>query len=196
MKAWVEYMRRQAGEAHIWRSGVHFGDWLAFATTAPDYPGATTGKDLIATAFYVHSTDLLRRTAAVLGKRDDATVYVGTPYLCDVLSRYGYTDLAYHLLTRDAYPSWLYPVKQGATTSWSRWARAGIPSPTKSVRPFSVRRPAFRVREPLRPGRRNHGTTVKEVTPGPPGALDQGPQPVSDPATHVAPAGQALTMPL
>ena len=28
---------------------------------------------------------------------------------------------AYHLLTHDAYPSWLYPVKQGATTIWERW---------------------------------------------------------------------------
>jgi alpha-L-rhamnosidase len=48
MKAWVEYMRKQAGESFLWNTGFHFGDWLAFATTASDYPGATTGKDLIA----------------------------------------------------------------------------------------------------------------------------------------------------
>ncbi|MCG3208809.1 MAG: hypothetical protein FOGNACKC_02421 [Anaerolineae bacterium] len=49
------------------------------------------------------------------------TGFVGTPYLCHVLSRYGYTDVAYNLLNQESYPSWLYPVKQGATTIWERW---------------------------------------------------------------------------
>jgi alpha-L-rhamnosidase len=49
------------------------------------------------------------------------TGFVGTPYLCHVLSRYGYTDVAYELLNQEGYPSWLYPVKQGATTIWERW---------------------------------------------------------------------------
>jgi alpha-L-rhamnosidase len=49
------------------------------------------------------------------------TGFVGTPYLCHVLSRYGYTDVAYELLNQEDYPSWLYPVKQGATTIWERW---------------------------------------------------------------------------
>ncbi len=75
MKAWVEYMRHEAGDKDLWTTGFHFGDWLAFATTASDYPGATTGKDLIATAFYAHSTDLVQRAAAVLGKKDDAAEY-------------------------------------------------------------------------------------------------------------------------
>jgi alpha-L-rhamnosidase len=49
------------------------------------------------------------------------TGFVGTPYLCHVLSRYGYTDVAYELLNQESYPSWLYPVKKGATTIWERW---------------------------------------------------------------------------
>lgn len=49
------------------------------------------------------------------------TGFLGTPYLCHVLSRFGYTDLAYKLLLQDTYPSWLYPVKMGATTIWERW---------------------------------------------------------------------------
>ncbi|HEX7014956.1 MAG TPA: glycoside hydrolase family 78 protein [Cyclobacteriaceae bacterium] len=49
------------------------------------------------------------------------TGFLGTPYLCHVLSRYGYTDVAYQLLLQDTYPSWLYPVKMGATTIWERW---------------------------------------------------------------------------
>src|SRR5437762_7308149 len=51
MRRWVEWMRRRAGPSHLWTTGFHFGDWLAFATTRPDYPGATTSKDLISTAY-------------------------------------------------------------------------------------------------------------------------------------------------
>jgi alpha-L-rhamnosidase len=49
------------------------------------------------------------------------TGFLGTPYLCHVLSRFGYTDLAYTLLLQKTYPSWLYPVTMGATTIWERW---------------------------------------------------------------------------
>jgi alpha-L-rhamnosidase len=186
MARWIEYMRRRAGDDYIWDGDYHFGDWLAFATTRPDYPGATTSKDFIATAFYAHSTDLMGHIAHILGKENEAaryadlfakirnafqkefvtergrvgedtqtayvlalqfdllpetlravaaerlardvrtrghltTGFLGTPYLCHVLSRYGYLKEAYLLLNRDQYPSWLYPVKQGATTIWERW---------------------------------------------------------------------------
>jgi alpha-L-rhamnosidase len=49
------------------------------------------------------------------------TGFLGTPYICHVLSRFGYTDVAYKLLLQETYPSWLYPVKMGATTIWERW---------------------------------------------------------------------------
>ncbi|MBE7176931.1 MAG: glycoside hydrolase family 78 protein [Mucilaginibacter polytrichastri] len=49
------------------------------------------------------------------------TGFLGTPYLCHVLSRFGHLDVAYSLLMQESYPSWLYPVKQGATTIWERW---------------------------------------------------------------------------
>ncbi|MGE7775572.1 family 78 glycoside hydrolase catalytic domain [Chitinophaga sp. NPDC101104] len=49
------------------------------------------------------------------------TGFLGTPYLCHVLTRFGYTDVAYKLLMQESYPSWLYPVKMGATTIWERW---------------------------------------------------------------------------
>jgi len=75
MKAWVEYMRKQAGDKYIWSSGFSFGDWLAFATTDSDYPGATTDKDFLQTAYFAYSTELLAKTAAVLGKQEDAAEY-------------------------------------------------------------------------------------------------------------------------
>ena len=49
------------------------------------------------------------------------TGFLGTPYLCGVLTRYGYDTVAYKLLLQETYPSWLYPVKMGATTIWERW---------------------------------------------------------------------------
>lgn len=49
------------------------------------------------------------------------TGFLGTPYLCHVLTRFGKNDVAYALLNQETYPSWLYPVKMGATTIWERW---------------------------------------------------------------------------
>ena len=186
MRAWVEYERAEAGESLLWTKGFHFGDWLAFQTTRADYPGATTDKDLIATAYFAHSADLLARAASVLGRQDDArdyralfehvraafqreyvtatarltsntqtayvlaldfdllpdalragaaqrlaedvrrmghltTGFLGTPALTRMLSENGYLADAYKLLLNQDYPSWLYEVKQGATTVWERW---------------------------------------------------------------------------
>jgi alpha-L-rhamnosidase len=61
------------------------------------------------------------------------TGFLGTPYLCHVLSRFGYTDVAYQLLLQESFPSWLYPVKMGATTIWERW---------NGIRPDSTFEPA------------------------------------------------------
>lgn len=49
------------------------------------------------------------------------TGFLGTPFIPFALSDNGYLDLAYKLLLQDTFPSWLYQVKQGATTIWERW---------------------------------------------------------------------------
>ncbi|MBR0255698.1 MAG: family 78 glycoside hydrolase catalytic domain [Bacteroidales bacterium] len=49
------------------------------------------------------------------------TGFIGTPYLNLVLSQNGFDEVAYQLFEQTAYPSWLYPVLQGATTMWERW---------------------------------------------------------------------------
>ncbi|MBY3620949.1 family 78 glycoside hydrolase catalytic domain [Acinetobacter sp. CUI P1] len=186
MKAWVEYIRAQGEDEFLWNTGFHFGDWLGLDAKENSYVGATP-KELIATAFYAYSTELLAKMAAVIGKTGDVikyealhekivqafrqefvtpngrvasptqtayslalmfdllaekdrhrtakmlaqhieengvhltTGFVGTPYLCLVLSRFGYTDLAYQLVLQKEYPSWLYSVIQGATTIWEHW---------------------------------------------------------------------------
>jgi alpha-L-rhamnosidase len=187
MKAWLGFMEK-ASKNNLWATGFHFGDWL-FYRPFDDNDGrsAVTDKYLLAQCFFAHTTEILFKTATVLGKTEDALYYknleekikaafvkeymtpsgrlvsgtqtayvvalqfdmlpeelrkqaaerlvenvksygyhlttgfLGTPYLCEVLSRYGYTDVAYRLLLQDTYPSWLYPVKMGATTIWERW---------------------------------------------------------------------------
>ncbi|WP_423127742.1 glycoside hydrolase family 78 protein [Gaoshiqia sp. Z1-71] len=186
MKAWVDYMKNRAGEDYLWTGDQHFGDWLAFASDRSDYTGATTEKDLIATAYYFYSAKLLGKIASIIGNTADSekyalltegikkafnaefvtpngrlashtqtayslalafdllpenlvskaaaflaedvrkfghltTGFVGTPLLCKTLSAHGYDELAFMLLNRKEYPSWLYPVTQGATTIWERW---------------------------------------------------------------------------
>jgi alpha-L-rhamnosidase len=50
-----------------------------------------------------------------------ATGFVGTPYILDVLEKAGHIDVAYKLLEQETFPSWLFPVRNGATTIWERW---------------------------------------------------------------------------
>lgn len=186
MKAWVEYMHKQGENEYLWIVGFNFGDWLALDAPSGSYSGATP-KDFVATAFYAHSTRILRDAAKVLGKWEDAQYYetlleniikafnyefvsqsgrlvsptqtahvlalmfdlvdgkvkertarelnelilqndyhlttgfVGTPYLCFALTKAGYHETAVRLLLQESYPSWLYSVKQGATTIWEHW---------------------------------------------------------------------------
>ena len=186
MQRWVEYEQSRAGPDDIWKGDFHFGDWLDFFSTAKNTRFGSTSTDLIATAYFARSTDILQRTAKILGKDQDAaryaeslgkikaafqkqfvaadgtvgegtqtayvlaldfdllpaalqaaaagklaqdvrerghltTGFLGTPHLLTVLSRFGFTKEAYLLLNREEFPSWLYPVKQGATTIWERW---------------------------------------------------------------------------
>ena len=189
MKAWVEYIRKKAGDSYIWKGGSKYGDWLFYHPPVNNHTEADgyTEHDFIATAFYAYSASILAEAAKALGKEDDSKTYtelynkirevfineyvtkagrvgtcsqtsyvlalkfnllpenlrakaaeflvndiksrgnhlstgfLGTPYLCHVLSDNGYTDTAYDLLLQQSYPSWLYPVKMGATTIWERW---------------------------------------------------------------------------
>lgn len=50
-----------------------------------------------------------------------STGFVGTSLLNTTLSKVGLTSLAYSLLLQGENPSWLYSVRQGATTVWERW---------------------------------------------------------------------------
>ena len=48
------------------------------------------------------------------------TGFIGTSWISLALTENGAPDAAYRLLQNDRYPSWLYPIDQGATTIWER----------------------------------------------------------------------------
>lgn len=50
-----------------------------------------------------------------------STGFIGISHLNPQLTLAGHADVAYRLLLREDHPSWLYPVKHGATTIWERW---------------------------------------------------------------------------
>jgi alpha-L-rhamnosidase len=74
MKGWIEYIHNHAEKGLLWNSGFHFGDWVALDAKEGSYFGATP-NDLTATAFYACSTELLAKTAEVLGRKEDAEKY-------------------------------------------------------------------------------------------------------------------------
>ena len=57
-------------------------------------------------------------------KKNDYHLTTGnlcTKYLLEVLSDYGYSEIAYKIATQTTYPSWGYMLANGATTLWERW---------------------------------------------------------------------------
>lgn len=192
MVKYINYIKeKRAGSNLIVRanySGKYWdvGDWLAYRGTSPAYPGATTDIDLVSTAYFYLSTNLLSKIAHVLDIQTDADYYstlassikksfisafvtedgwlvsntqtayslalsfgllnddiipkasyhlgdiierrghittgiLGTQVLLPTLSSINRDDLAFSLLMRKAYPSWLYMITRGATTVWERW---------------------------------------------------------------------------
>ncbi len=145
-----------------------------------------TPTEVVDTAYFAHSAQLVARAATLLGKTDDAAKYdklfhditdtfneafvstngmiqgdtqtayilalqfgllpenlraaaaqrlaenvaqhghvtggfVGNGLICPTLTQIGRSDLAWDLVLTNTYPSWLFSVKNGATTIWERW---------------------------------------------------------------------------
>ena len=75
MHEWVDYIKNNCGENGLWQTGFQYGDWLALdKEESADRTGATD-KYMIANAYYLYVTDLVKKTAEVLGKADEAKKY-------------------------------------------------------------------------------------------------------------------------
>lgn len=176
MKKWVDYIGTITRKPDLWMGCWHFGDWLGLDAPSGSYSGSSR-VDLIGSAFYAYSTELVIKAGKVLGEDVSAyealyerivaafrkefpeyltqtecvlavhfrlaedvqkaadqladmvrsvgvklqTGFVGTPYILHALSDHGHADLAWQLMLRREYPSWLYPITKGATTIWEHW---------------------------------------------------------------------------
>ncbi|MDO5783365.1 MAG: family 78 glycoside hydrolase catalytic domain [Eubacteriales bacterium] len=75
MHEWVDYIKNNCGENGLWQSGFQYGDWLALdKEESADRTGATD-KYMIANAYYLYVTELVKKTAEVLGKAEEAAKY-------------------------------------------------------------------------------------------------------------------------
>jgi alpha-L-rhamnosidase len=81
----------------------------------------------MAVRFNLVSDDLKPKIAQLLADniarhQDHLTSgFVGVSYLLPVLCQYNHVAQAYKLFEQDTFPSWLFSVKNGATTIWERW---------------------------------------------------------------------------
>ena len=75
MHEWVDYIKNNCGENGLWQSGFQYGDWLALdKEESADRTGATD-KYMIPNAYYLYVTELVKKTAEVLGKDEEAKKY-------------------------------------------------------------------------------------------------------------------------
>ena len=68
MARWIDYIDKPNPD-HIWvkNSNANFGDWLNI--------GDDTPRPVLATMFFAHSTELMAKTAKILGLKSDAAKY-------------------------------------------------------------------------------------------------------------------------
>jgi alpha-L-rhamnosidase len=112
--------------AHIRKTFVE-----TFTTGKPSTDGCLVGDTqtayLLALAFELLPDELVphavHRLVELVNEAGPAvtTGFLGVSLVAPVLDRYGHPDLAHALLRRTEPPSWLYPLRHGATTVWERW---------------------------------------------------------------------------
>lgn len=93
MKQWVDFIIRMdetyCGRTRLWSCGFHFGDWLSLDSKNGDEQGGTD-KCFVASAYYMHSAELLGKAAGVLGRHEEETYYrqIGAEIRAAVRSHY------------------------------------------------------------------------------------------------------------
>ena len=190
-RRWVDYIQRN-NPGLVWSKGRNNdyndwlnGDWVKQAGWPSE--GGSVPKEVFATAFFAHSTELVAKMAEVLNRKEDAPRYgelfnqikavfnqrfvkpdgriegdtqggyalalsfnllpdnlrakvaqrlvenirhyqnhlstgIQTTHRAMLeLTRNGYADVGWQLLTNRTFPSWLYMIDNGATTIWERW---------------------------------------------------------------------------
>jgi len=97
-----------------------------FVSTNGMVEGDTQGAYILALQFGLLPPNLRAAAAQRLANNVEqrghiSTGFVGAGRICPTLVQIGRADLAWDVLLTNTYPSWLYPVENGATTIWERW---------------------------------------------------------------------------
>lgn len=98
-----------------------------FVTPDGGIEGDTQTAYLLALAFDLLPPDLVpgavRRLVELVREAGPGltTGFLGVSLIAPVLDAHGHSDLAHALLRRTEPPSWLHPLRHGATTIWERW---------------------------------------------------------------------------
>ena len=194
MARWVDFSKERAlhpppnpfGGRFGSQSNAYAGRLILSGGVGDHLAPVRTPTEVVDTAYFAHSAQLVARAAALLGKTDDAAKYdklfhditdtfneafvstngmikgdtqtayilalqfgllpehlraaaaqrladnvalhghvtggfVGNGLICPTLTQIGRPDLAWELVLTNTYPSWLFSVKNGATTIWERW---------------------------------------------------------------------------
>jgi alpha-L-rhamnosidase len=98
----------------------------AFVATNGVVRGDTQTGSILALRFDLLPPELrsavAHRLAAYVEQAGHLTTgFVGNGLICPTLTDLGRSDLAWDLVLTNSYPSWLFSVKNGATTIWERW---------------------------------------------------------------------------
>ena len=75
MRAWVDREAAAAGPSRLWDTGFQFGDWLDPTAPADRPELAKTPAEIVATAYFARSAEIVARAATVLGRMEDAASY-------------------------------------------------------------------------------------------------------------------------
>jgi alpha-L-rhamnosidase len=75
MRAWVDCIAAHAGDDLLWSGQFQLGDWLDPTAPPEDAAAAKADSDVIATAYFARSSEILSRVATVLGDAPAAELY-------------------------------------------------------------------------------------------------------------------------
>ena len=127
----ADKVRTAFRKAHVFAQGAVVGDVSSIHSALVHLDLALNGEtqtnyalainlDLLEDDTVSFATGRLLREIARRGTHL-STGFVGTKHLLPALTKGGANEMAYRLLRQRSFPSWLYPVTQGATTMWERW---------------------------------------------------------------------------
>lgn len=75
MHEWIDYIQARTNDNGLWMTNYQYGDWLALDREAGESSVGATDVYFVANACYLHVTDLVAKTAHVLGKEAEEEKY-------------------------------------------------------------------------------------------------------------------------